>query len=212
MERFRILRDLSYLATARLGIACGNLAAVTCRGRIQLTIAGGSRFSCTGKRSHVGIPLKGFGSDRNAVTIVGLRKGSEISLDGALIGRGCVLSAGPGAKIRIGSGSYLNDGSQILANKSIQIGQGCAISWNVTIIDDDGHGPGGGNRCAPVVIEDQVWIGCNVTVLKDVTIGAGSIVAAGSVVTQSCPPRSLIAGVPARIIKTGVSWDSSLSL
>lgn len=54
---------------------------------------------------------------------------------------------------------------------------------------------------APVVIEDDVWCGANVTILKGVTIGRGSIVAAGAVVTKSFPPYSIIGGVPAKLIK-----------
>ena len=54
---------------------------------------------------------------------------------------------------------------------------------------------------APVVIEDDVWCGANVTILKGVTIGRGSIVAAGAVVTQSFPPYSIIGGVPAKLLK-----------
>lgn len=53
----------------------------------------------------------------------------------------------------------------------------------------------------PVVIEDDVWIGANVTILKGVTIGRGSVVAAGAVVTKSFPPYSVIAGVPAKLLK-----------
>mgnify|MGYP002706305757 FL=1 len=53
----------------------------------------------------------------------------------------------------------------------------------------------------PVVIEDDVWIGANVTILKGVTIGRGSVVAAGAVVTKSCPPYSIIGGVPAKDLK-----------
>lgn len=53
----------------------------------------------------------------------------------------------------------------------------------------------------PVVIEDDVWVGANVTILKGVTIGCGSIVAAGAVVTKSFPPYSIIGGVPARLLK-----------
>ena len=53
----------------------------------------------------------------------------------------------------------------------------------------------------PVVIEDDVWCGANVTILKGVTIGHGSVVAAGAVVTKSFPPYSIIGGVPAKLIK-----------
>jgi acetyltransferase-like isoleucine patch superfamily enzyme len=53
----------------------------------------------------------------------------------------------------------------------------------------------------PVVIEDDVWCGANVTILKGVTIGHGSVVAAGAVVTKSFPPYSIIGGVPAKLIR-----------
>lgn len=53
----------------------------------------------------------------------------------------------------------------------------------------------------PVVIEDGVWCGANVTILKGVTIGRGSIIAAGAVVTRSCAPYSIIGGIPAKLIK-----------
>lgn len=58
-----------------------------------------------------------------------------------------------------------------------------------------------------VIIESNVWIGCNVTILKGVTIGRGSIVAAGAVVAKSCPPYSVIGGVPAKIIKSVFSEE-----
>lgn len=53
----------------------------------------------------------------------------------------------------------------------------------------------------PIFIEDDVWIGANVTILKGVTIGKGSIIAAGSVVTKSIPPCSIAGGVPAKVLK-----------
>lgn len=59
----------------------------------------------------------------------------------------------------------------------------------------------------PVVIEDGCWIGANVTILKGVTIGRGSIIAAGAVVTNSCPPYSIIGGVPAKIIRMRFTPD-----
>ena len=51
-----------------------------------------------------------------------------------------------------------------------------------------------------MTIEDDVWCGANVTILKGVTIGRGSIVAAGAVVTKSFPPYSIIGGVPAKLL------------
>ena len=53
----------------------------------------------------------------------------------------------------------------------------------------------------PVVIEDDIWIGANAVVLPGVTIGHHSVVAAGAVVTKDVPPHSLVAGVPAKVIK-----------
>lgn len=52
-----------------------------------------------------------------------------------------------------------------------------------------------------VVIEEDVWIGCNVTILKGVTIGRSSIIAAGSLVVKDVPPYSIVGGVPAKVIK-----------
>lgn len=54
---------------------------------------------------------------------------------------------------------------------------------------------------APVVIEDDVWCGANVTILKGVTIGRGSVIAAGAVVTKDIPRYSIAGGVPAKVIK-----------
>lgn len=60
-----------------------------------------------------------------------------------------------------------------------------------------------------VVIEDDVWIGANVTILKGVTIGHGSVVAAGAVVTKSFPPYSIIGGVPAKLLKMRLTEDQA---
>jgi len=56
-----------------------------------------------------------------------------------------------------------------------------------------------GIYCDPVVIEDDVWIGLNCTILQGVTIGKGSIIGAGAVVTKDIPPYSIALGVPARV-------------
>lgn len=61
-----------------------------------------------------------------------------------------------------------------------------------------------------VIIEDDVWVGANVTILKGVTIGRGSVVAAGAVVNKSCPPYSIIGGVPAKVLKFRFAIDEIL--
>ncbi len=58
-----------------------------------------------------------------------------------------------------------------------------------------------GVSTTPVIIEDDIWIGANAVILPGVTIGNHSVVAAGAVVTKNVPPHSLVAGVPAKIIK-----------
>ena len=63
----------------------------------------------------------------------------------------------------------------------------------------------------PVIIEDDVWTGANVTILKGVTIGRGSVIAAGAVVTKTCPPYSIIGGIPAKILKYRFSIDEILN-
>lgn len=56
--------------------------------------------------------------------------------------------------------------------------------------------------------EDDVWIGANVTILKGVTIGRGSVVATGAVITKSCPPYSIIGSVPAKVLKMRFSVEA----
>lgn len=119
------------------------------------------------------------------------------------------------SKINVYSGSlkmedvYIGERCVIHAYKSINIGSGTIISWNVSIMDGDGHSIEHNkklNSPQDVTIEENVWIGNNSIILKGVTIGKGSVVAAGSVVTKDVPPRTIVAGNPARVIKEAIVW------
>lgn len=112
------------------------------------------------------------------------------------------------AKLNLGSG-YINRNVRIHCFKEISIGNGVAISENVTIWDTDSHVINGKKEqmTQPVKIGNKVWIGNNVTILKGVTIGDGAIIAAGSLVNKNIPERCLAAGVPAKVIKENVSWE-----
>lgn len=202
--------DYNPIAALRFALKAKSFGVFGCRGRIQAKFGKNSKLNITNKKkSFIGLRLKGLGSIDRAITVIGLRENAELNLGGSIIGRGAVLSAGPGAKISLGEGTYLNDGSQIHASQAVTIGKECAISWNVTLIDNDGHKVGDNAVSAPISIGDRVWIGCNVTILKGVTIGSGSIVAAGAVVTSSFPANSLIGGVPAKLIRSDANWSNT---
>jgi acetyltransferase-like isoleucine patch superfamily enzyme len=114
------------------------------------------------------------------------------------------LATLPGGVLQIGDGVYINSGVSICAQQSVQIGNNCAIGNNTLIMDTDFHNVDDhrqGGTASPVVIEDDVWIAARVTILKGVRIGRGAVVAAGAVVTKDVAPRTLVGGVPARLIR-----------
>ncbi|RME76557.1 MAG: acyltransferase [Chloroflexi bacterium] len=115
------------------------------------------------------------------------------------------------ACLSIGEGTEIGDRTIINVARSVTIGARCSISWDCDISDTDFHQvilKGGETPpvTAAVVIEDDVWIGSHCIILKGVTIGHHSVVAAGSVVHRSVPPYSLVAGNPARRIDTIDGW------
>jgi acetyltransferase-like isoleucine patch superfamily enzyme len=111
------------------------------------------------------------------------------------------------ARLRIGDNTHVGDRTEIHCGHEVSIGADCAISWDVVILDRDYHAlDTGDEQRRAVTIGDHVWIGCRAIVLKGVTIGAGAVVAAGAVVTEDVPPRALVAGNPARVVREAVSW------
>jgi acetyltransferase-like isoleucine patch superfamily enzyme len=113
-----------------------------------------------------------------------------------------------GARIRLGDGTEVSERSEIIAHESVSIGSDCLISWEVLIMDGDYHHLRGSEPTAPIVIADRVWIGARATILKGVTVGEGAVVGAGAVVTADVPPRTLVAGSPARVVRSDVEWEA----
>jgi len=103
---------------------------------------------------------------------------------------------------RIGARSRINRGCCLDARGRLDIGQDVSISREVTILTASHavNAPDFRVELRPVVIEDNVWIGTRAVVLPGVTLGRGSVVAAGSVVTRDVPALSMVAGVPARTV------------
>ena len=141
----------------------------------------------------------------------------RIDDDSYVMGSLCVSKNG---SISIGDHFYLGNGSFIGSESSIKIGRCVIISNDVCIYDHNSHPTSPKMRenmslngfsndnwawhhaaTAPVIIEDNVWIGQYSSILKGVTIGKGSIVATRAVVTKDVPPYSIVAGNPARVVK-----------
>jgi acetyltransferase-like isoleucine patch superfamily enzyme len=134
---------------------------------------------------------------------------------------GCSFAIQKDGRCFVGDFTLLN-GAIVMAEELVEIGSHCLISWGVGIADSDFHPlepaqrlidsqalapffksrpPRPKLKTAPVKIGDNVWIGMNAVILKGVTIGDNSVVAAGAVVTKSIPPNTIVAGNPAVTVK-----------
>jgi acetyltransferase-like isoleucine patch superfamily enzyme len=134
--------------------------------------------------------------------------------------RGELLVFAHGGSIRIGEECYIGEYSRIWSAISIMIGNRVLISHGVNIHDNNAHSLSAAARhihfkqiissghpfilddvpSAPIIIEDDAWIGYNSTILKGVTIGRGAVVGAASVVTKDVAAYEIVAGNPARVI------------
>jgi maltose O-acetyltransferase len=110
-------------------------------------------------------------------------------------------------RLRIGADCQITSPLYLDLNGSISIGDRVAIGHHVVMVTTDhDHGASwmrcGTARVAPIVVEDGAWIGARATILPGVTVGRGSVVAAGAVVAKDVAPNTLVGGVPARPIRT----------
>lgn len=136
--------------------------------------------------------------------------------------RGQLLIFAHAGKIEMGKDCYLGEGSRLWSADSIKIGNRVLISHNVNIHDTNSHSLNSVLRhkhfiklmseghpivnevdinSKAIIIEDDVWVGFNSTILKGVRIGKGAVVAACSVVTKDVPELVIVAGNPAKILK-----------
>lgn len=113
-----------------------------------------------------------------------------------------------GASLTFGSGRC-NSGLKIVCSDSIIIGDNVNIGRDVWIRDNNGGHhiiQTGYTDKAPVIINDNVWVGSNVVIMKGVTIDEGAVVAANSVVTSNVPAHSLVSGNPAKVVSENIVW------
>ena len=140
------------------------------------------------------------------------------------IGGNCTMDGvhfalGKEARVTIGDYCYFTN-AMLLCELELRIGSYVVLGWNVAIADTDFHPIAPAERIAdavacsplgrgrprpaivrrPVVIEDDVWIGPNATILKGVRVGSGAFIEPGALVTRDVPPRARVLGNPARVV------------
>lgn len=118
-----------------------------------------------------------------------------------------LTALGEGASIVIGNGCILN-GVSIFAREGVEIGDGCIFATGIQILDGDQHEvvsanhKGSIDRPRKITIGRNVWVGLNAIILKGTEIGDNSVVGAGAVVRGKFPANCVIAGNPAKVVKT----------
>jgi len=145
----------------------------------------------------------------------------RIQIGSHSISRGECRVFGASGHIQIGSYCYIGDGTKIWSSVGVTIGDRVLIAHSVNIHDNDSHPLSAAQRhnqtvgicyqgkydldgvgMAPVVIEDDAWIGFNVAILKGVRVGKGAIIGASTVITKDVPPYAVMAGNPPRLVGT----------
>ena len=133
------------------------------------------------------------------------KRGGRIELGRDVWFRGqrmpAAIGVGPRGVLRVGDEVGFNQGSNVYAEQFVSIGDHTLIADLVSIFDTNFHEieEGEAVRSAPVVIEENVWLGAHAIVLPGVTIGHDTVVGAGSVVVDALPAGVLAAGNPARV-------------
>ncbi len=110
-----------------------------------------------------------------------------------------------GKNIHVGRNVFFNSGCRVQDHGGVFIGDNVLFGHNVVLATLD-HDLDPAKRAvlhsAPIRIGNDVWVGANATITKGVTIGDGSVIAAGAVVTRDVPPMTIVGGVPAKVIKS----------
>jgi acetyltransferase-like isoleucine patch superfamily enzyme len=153
-----------------------------------------------GRNRHIGKPLRLIINRNGRLMIDG-----EVSL---YCGTRVVVAAD--AHLEIGDQTFINYDASLTCLKRISIGKNTAISWNTNIIDGNFHelivAGQPRSRTRPLQIGNHVWIGTG-AIIAGASIGDGTVVGAGSVVTSDMPSKVLVTGNPARVVREDVSWE-----
>jgi len=143
------------------------------------------------------------------------RGGRLVIYNDVRIGHDVLLVVSQDALLQLGGrdrseSSGITCNAIVFATQSITIGRDCIVSWNTTITDSDHHPVDGVVARQPVVLGDRVWVSMGARILKGAEVGADSVVGASALVLRGAyPDRSVLGGVPAKVIRTDCPpWSS----
>jgi acetyltransferase-like isoleucine patch superfamily enzyme len=196
---------MSIVRSLYLSVRFGGWFIVSRRTRIKIgrrskvTIARGSFF------------FVGFVHYGPTPAAIHIGRDATLSVEGTvLIRKAARVFVHDGAHLEMHSGSGVADYTTVTCFDHIVFHEGSGTSWYCNVMDTNGHvvvvDGDPKPASAPIVFAPKALIGSFVTVLPGVTIGEGSLVAAGSVVTKDIPPHSLAGGNPAKILSQDVTW------
>jgi acetyltransferase-like isoleucine patch superfamily enzyme len=138
--------------------------------------------------------------------------------EGVTLSDGCALEVGPGGHMVIASGTFVGRHSVIAAQEMVHLGARCLVAESCSIRDHDHHVDPEERLhevlpvMSAVVIEENVWIGAGVRVLRGSHIGGGAVIAANAVVRGDIPARTVAAGIPARVIRSATALAIDLTI
>ena len=140
--------------------------------------------------------------------LLSVQSGAHFNVDSFTCHAGCKVVVHKNASLTLKTG-FMNNEAEIYCTNRISIGEDCAIAERVVIRDSNSHKIlyDGYSVSAPIEIGNHVWIGMNSIIVPGVTIGDGAVIAAGAVVNRDVPPKTLVAGVPARVVRENIEWE-----
>jgi acetyltransferase-like isoleucine patch superfamily enzyme len=133
--------------------------------------------------------------------------------EGSKLDGPCKITLEGNSTLYIGRNSGIRGVTFVGKDANIKVGRNCMFSYDVIVRNNDSHkvlDQDGNvtNIAQDIIIGDHVWLCERSTILKGVTVESDSIIAYGAVVTRDCPPNSIMAGNPARVVKDNISWKN----
>lgn len=188
-EKLKSLRNIELSRGAR----------VDCHPKCRLVLGEASLITVARGLFRVGYELPGIIRHPSYDhTLIRLGKNARLTiLDGAFVGPGAMINVGNNASLTIGRNAFIAHNSSLICNLDSRIGANVSISWDVTIIDDDGHSFYRPDRTAirrikrPFLIEDNAGIQMSVLIPAGVKVGKNSIISAGTVLRQDVPENCI---------------------